>query len=84
MNRKLFVILLVAVALVAAASVYADQAAERNALSAIKEKPENVKTDIWAAGNIYFGNPYVDQRASRAVPFRPTGRCTMLMAVTSG
>ncbi|MCK4598155.1 choice-of-anchor J domain-containing protein, partial [bacterium] len=56
-------VLVVAVALIAAASVFADQAVERNATPGTpKAKPEADKTDVHCAGNRFFGNPRVDLR----------------------
>lgn len=65
MSKKFAIVLLVAVALIASASVFAYQAVERNApaVPSAKDKTED-KVVPHAAGNIYFGNPRVDLRAT--------------------
>ncbi len=62
MSKKLMIVLVVAVALIAAASVFADQAVERNMPPTVKAKPEPPRDAPRPAGNIYFGNPHTDVR----------------------
>ena len=70
MSKKFAIVLLVTVALIASASAFAYQAAERNAPVAppAKDKPES-KAVPHPAGNIYFGNPRTDLRGPLSEDF---------------
>ncbi len=68
MNKRFMIVFIIAIALIASAASAA-QWTERNAPLASKAKPENLKTDIQAAGNRYFGNPRVNLRAALSEDF---------------
>ena len=68
MNKRLMIIFVVAIALIASAAFAAQQAELMSQRTAAKEKPED-KTAVQPAGNTLFGNPGIITRAALSQGF---------------